>query len=119
MNVVVLGASNKEDRYSNIAVRRLKEKGYNVIPVHKIIKEVYGIPVHHNLSDIRETIHTVTVYVNKEVSDNMSADILGLKPKRIIFNPGAENYDLKKKAEAQGIEVVFACTIVMVTAGTF
>ena len=119
MNVVIIGASDKEDRYSNIALRRLVEHGHNVIPVHKTIKEIKGVPVHSDLSDIKEDVHTVTVYVNANISNSMADDILRLNPKRIIFNPGAENYELKEKAEAQGIEVLFACTIVMLTAGKF
>jgi len=119
MNVVIIGASDKEDRYSNIAFRRLKEKGHNVIPVHKIIKQISGIPVRSELSDIKEDVDTVTLYVNKDISSSMADDILKLKPKRIIFNPGAENYDLRDKAEALGIETLFACTIVMVTTGKF
>ncbi len=119
MNVLLIGASDKEDRYSNIAFCRLKEKGHNVIPVHKRIKQISGVPVRSDLSDIKENIDTVTLYVNKDISSSMADDILKLKPKRIIFNPGAENYDLRDKAEAQGIKTIFACTIVMVATGTF
>ena len=119
MNVVIIGASDKEDRYSNIALRRLKEKGHNVIPVNRTIEQINGIPVRKELSDIKEAVDTITFYVNKNISSSMADDILKLKPKRLIFNPGSENYDLRDKAQAQGIKVVFACTIVMVTAGTF
>lgn len=119
MNVVVLGASKNEERYSNMAVRRLKDTGHNVYPVHKAIKEIHGIAVYNELSDIKDKIDTITVYVNKIVSNNIGAEILDLKPRRIIFNPGAENYELKEKAEAQGIDVVFGCTLVMLSTGMF
>ncbi|MEI6092422.1 MAG: CoA-binding protein [bacterium] len=119
MNVVVLGASKNEDRYSNMAVKRLKEKGYNVLPVHKAIKEIHGLPVYNDLSDIKDKVDTITVYVNESVSSSLASDILDLKPRRIIFNPGAENYDLKDKAEEQGIVVIFACTLVMLSTGMF
>ncbi len=39
--------------------------------------------------------------------------LLSLRPRRIIFNPGAENPELKKKAEALGIETEEACTLVL------
>ena len=35
------------------------------------------------------------------------------------MNPGAENHELRKAAEAQGIEVVEGCTLVMLRTGTF
>jgi hypothetical protein len=45
--------------------------------------------------------------------------ILNCHPKRIIFNPGAENEPLKKTAADNGIEVVDACTLVMLATGTY
>jgi len=42
-----------------------------------------------------------------------------LSPKRIIFNPGTENQELKKLAEAQGIECLEACTLVMLSVGVY
>jgi uncharacterized protein len=39
-NVVVLGASPKEDRYSNKALKLLSEKGYNAISVNPVYKEI-------------------------------------------------------------------------------
>jgi hypothetical protein len=45
--------------------------------------------------------------------------LLSLSPRRIIFNPGTENPDFMEKAEAQGIEVVAGCTLVMLRAGTY
>jgi predicted CoA-binding protein len=119
MNVVVLGASGKEHRYSNMAVKRLKDNGHNVFPVHATAKEVHGIPVYGSLPEIRDQIHTISVYVSKENSDKIADDILNMKPKRIIFNPGAENYDLSDMAEKKGIEVVFGCTLVMLASGVF
>jgi uncharacterized protein len=119
MNVVVLGASEKEHRYSNMAVKRLKDNGHNVFPVHTTAKNIHGISVYRSLSDIKEEIHTITVYVGKELSDKMADDIINANPKRIIFNPGSENYDLSDMAEKKGIEVVFGCTLVMLASGVF
>ena len=119
MNVAVLGASNKPSRYSYKAVERLMEKGHKVFPVHKVIKEVLGLKVYPNLSEIKEPIDILTVYVNECVSTNVEKEILQLKPKKIIFNPDTENFDLADKARAQGIEVVFGCTLVMLSTNSF
>jgi hypothetical protein len=42
-----------------------------------------------------------------------------ITPKRIIFNPGAENWNLYRKAKEAGIEVLNACTLVMLTTGQY
>jgi uncharacterized protein len=119
MNVAVLGASIKESRYSNLAVKALKDKGHKVFPVHKVYKNVHGIEAYQSVLDIKEGIDSLSVYVCMECSNNLTDEILKLKPRRIIFNPGSENYDLRDLAQKQGIEVVFGCTLVMLSSGTF
>jgi predicted CoA-binding protein len=117
--VAVLGASPKEDRYSYKAVKMLTEYGHTAIPVHPAGHTVYNIPGVKSLDDITEPVDTLTMYVNADSSDKELDRILRLKPRRIIFNPGAENVALAKKAEAAGIEVVEACTLVMLRTGQF
>lgn len=119
MNVAVLGASIKESRYSNLAVKALKEAGHKVFPVHKVYKNVHGIDAYQSVLDIKEKIDTLTVYVCNECSSNLAKEILKLAPERIIFNPGSENYELRDLAENKGIKVIFACTLVMLSTGTF
>ena len=46
-------------------------------------------------------------------------NILNLKPRRVIFNPGSENYALVTKLKEAGIEVVQACTLVMLRTEQF
>lgn len=109
----VLGASPKEDRYSFKAVHMLKENGFTPIPVHPAGHVVDGITAVKSLGDINEPVDTVTVYVNAGISDGALEAILKLKPRRVIFNPGAENPALAEKLRKSGIEVVEACTLVM------
>jgi len=62
MNVAVLGASNKPERYSFQAVKRLAEKGHAVCPVHPALATIDGVPVFRQLGDIPVPLHTLTVY---------------------------------------------------------
>jgi uncharacterized protein len=119
MNVVLIGASNKPDRYSYMALKRLLDAGYDVFPVHKIHKNIDGIKVYSSIKDIKVPIDTVTLYINSVVSSSMSDDIISANPRRIIFNPGAENHELQELAQSKGIETVFACTLVMLSTGSF
>lgn len=115
MNVAILGASNKTHRYSYMATERLMKAGHKVFPIHKTVEEILGNKVYKNLSDIKEKIDTITVYVNKEISSELKPEILKLNPSRIIFNPGTENLELAEQARSLGIEVVYACTLVMLS----
>lgn len=120
--VAVLGASEKESRYSNKAVRMLLDHGHKVVPIHPRRPEIYGIK---SLADLNETaqkynpVDTLTVYVGKQRSNQLIEPILSLKPERIILNPGAENDHLEKRAKKNGIDVINACTLVMLSTGQF
>ncbi len=119
MNVAVIGASDKADRYSYQAVMLLKEKGHAVYPVHQRIKTIEGMPVYPSIKDIKDTIDTVSMYVAADISSKIGEDILGKKPRRIIFNPGAENPELAAKAKSAGVQSLEACTLVMLRTGQF
>ncbi len=119
MNVAVLGASDKPERYSYMAVKLLQEKGHTVFPVHVRIKNIDGLGVYPTLNTINDPIDTVSLYLSADISSPMAADILKKKPRRIIFNPGAENPDLEAQAKAQGITTHNACTLVMLRTGQF
>lgn len=119
MNVAVLGASNKPDRYSFKAVRLLREKGHVPYPVHPALPEVAGIPAWPSLGAIPSPIDTVTVYLSARNQQPIAEHLLASEVRRVIFNPGAENPELAEQLRQRGKEVLHACTLVLLTTGQF
>jgi len=117
--VAVIGASPKPDRYAYKAMRMLMEYGHKPLPINPAFTEVLGEQCHPKISDARQPIDTVTLYLRESRSTPLIEEILGAKPRRIILNPGAENEMLAQKARAAGIEVLEACTLVMLRTGQF
>jgi hypothetical protein len=117
--VAVLGASNNPDRYSNMAVRRLRDAGHRVIPVNPALEEIEGLAVAKSLGEIKDPVDTLTLYVGPQRSAPMIADILRLAPKRVIFNPGTESPELAAALDRANIPHLEACTLVMLQTGTF
>ena len=66
-----------------------------------------------------DNIHTITLYINPERQKTFIDYILGLKPERIIFNPGTENLHLKKLAKSNNIKVVHGCTLVLLSSNHY
>jgi uncharacterized protein len=116
---VVIGATEKADRYACMAMKRLKENGYRAVPVNPAFDEVLGERCYRSIGEVDEPIDTVTMYVGAARSTPLIEEIVAAKPRRIIFNPGAENRELAVAAEKAGIEVVEGCTLVMLSARTF
>ncbi len=117
--VAILGASDNPERYSHKAFILLRENGHRVIPVNPSGKIIEGIPAAQSPGDITEPVDTLTMYVSPGISSKLTDAILALKPRRIIFNPGTENPELQQKCAAQGMEVIEACTLVMLRTGQF
>lgn len=115
---LVLGASEKTDRYANIAIHRLKEKGHPIVAVGYKEGDVEGIEIQTDFpTDIE--VDTLTLYLSKKNQLQYYDGIIKLQPKRVIFNPGTANQELEQKLSAAGIEVVDACTLVMLSTGEF
>lgn len=115
---LVLGASENPSRYSNLAIHRLRDKGHEVVAIGRKTGQVLDVSIQTEHPPI-EGIDTVTFYLNETNQQPYIDYVLSLKPKRIIFNPGAENPDLEKKAEDQGIKVMEACTLVLLSTGQY
>lgn len=115
---IVIGASPKPERFSYKAVSLLNNYNQPVIAVGIREGEIDGIKITKGKPDIADA-HTITLYIGAARQAEYYDYIFKLKPKRIIFNPGAENAELYEKAHAKGIEVVEDCTLVMLNSGRF
>ena len=121
MNVAILGASDKPDRFSNQAQRLLGEHGHRVFPISPGGREILGEPGYESVGDLphEETIDTLTLYVNPARLEPLIDDILVLHTSRVIFNPGTESPSAAQRFAATGIEVLEACTLVLLETGQF
>ncbi len=117
-NTLVLGASDNPDRYSFLAVNRLRNNGHPVKAIGKRKTTVRDVEVENMTTDLKD-IDTVTLYLNPANQKQYYDYILSLSPKRIIFNPGTENPELEKMAEDKGIETMEACTLVLLATGQY
>ena len=112
-NVAVIGASPKQERYSNKAIRLLTEYNHNPIPIAPKHEKIEGEKVYQSLGDIPEKIDTVTMYLGPVRQESIISDIVKLAPKRVIFNPGTENKTVYKQLKKADIDVVEACTLML------
>ncbi len=115
---VVLGASDSPMRYSFLAVRRLKSYDHPVVAIGKKEGNIDDTKIITNRPEMND-VDTVTLYLNPKHQEQYYDYILSLHPKRIIFNPGAENAELARLAETNGINAMNACTLVLLGTGQY
>jgi len=122
LTVGILGASPKPERYAYMAMRMLEDYGHPIVLVSPRTDSIEGRPVYPRLADVPITLQpldTLTIYVGATISSALSGEILAAKPRRVIFNPGAENPALDTTLVTAGIEVVNGCTLVLLRTGQF
>ncbi len=81
--------------------------------------ELEGTKAYAKLADLPPKIDTLTMYVGPDLSTKMESEILALRPRRVIFNPGSENPPLQNSLAKAGIEVEEACTLVLLRTHQF
>lgn len=115
---LVLGASCNRNRYSYLAVNALRAKGHEVIAIGKRSGKVADVLIETEQKNI-DNLDTVTLYLNPENQKQYYDYITSLHPKRIIFNPGAENKELAALATQNNIIPQEACTLVLLSTGQY
>lgn len=109
---IVLGASPNPERYAYKAVEFLVNHGHPVIPLGIKTGSIGSIPIETE-KIIYSGVHTISIYLNPEHQKLWYPYILSIQPRRILFNPGAENPELVQLARNHGIEILEACTLVL------
>lgn len=115
---LVLGASENPERYSFLAINKLLAKGHEVVGIGKKKGKVNNVNISTEETPFTD-IDTVTLYLNPSNQKPYYNYLLSLKPRRIIFNPGTENHELYTLAKEQGIQVVEACTLVLLSTSQY
>ena len=115
---LVLGATPNPGRYAYLAMHALKKHGHETVPVGIRPGEVADQTILQGMPEAPD-VDTVTLYIGPQRQPDYYDYILSLKPRRIIFNPGTENPELEDLAQAQGIETVEGCTLVMLAIGNY
>ena len=114
---LILGASENPNRISFQAATRLMARGEEVFLIGRG-NSVNGVSIHKEPLALKG-IDTVSLYLNPKRQEEYYSYVVDLKPKRVIFNPGTENPEFESKLQEEGIETERACTLVLLSIGTY
>ncbi len=118
LNTLIIGASDKPQRYAYKALKLLQKFDHKVFAIGRREINIDGVEVHTDKPSFKE-IHTVSLYLNAKNQEEYYDYIISLKPKRVIFNPGTENSEFQKKLLSENIEVEEACTLVLLSTNQY
>lgn len=115
---LVIGASTKPWRYSYKAIKALRNHKHNVVAIGLREGKIDNVFITRELPE-GIIIDTVTMYIGAARQLSYYDFLINLNSRRVIFNPGAENGELAEKLKANGVEVIEACTLVMLANGQY
>ena len=115
---LVIGASTNPNRYSNIAIKRLRDKEVPVVAIGLRAGKVLDVIIQNEKEDFAD-IDTVTLYLNPKRQVEYYSYIISLQPRRVIFNPGTENLEFTKLLQENNIESEIACTLVLLSTNQY
>lgn len=115
---LILGASTNPSRYAYLAAEAFHRKNFPYVLIGRSEGKIFDQTIQPQIP-ISEPIDTVTVYLSAKNQAEWEQAIEELKPRRVIFNPGAENPRWATELEKKGIEPIDACTLVMLTTNQY
>jgi uncharacterized protein len=115
---LVIGASEKSERYSFKAIEKLRSHDYPVSALALKPGRVGDVEFITE-QEFYEDLDTVTLYVGPQNQSSYYDYIKLLKPRRVIFNPGTENPEFQEQLREAGIEPVEACTLVLLSTNQY
>ncbi|PKM50864.1 MAG: CoA-binding protein [Firmicutes bacterium HGW-Firmicutes-7] len=109
---VVVGANQNPEKFGNMIYKKLKLRGYEVVPVNPFFDTIEGDPCYKNLSSIPEKPEVIDMVVGPDKAKAVieEAAILGIE--YIWFQPGTYNDEVLELVKNLGIKSVKACVLV-------
>lgn len=115
---LVFGASVKPDRYSHMAVAKLRNYKHDVVAFGMSSGEVSGVEIDTELITYKD-VDTITLYMNPKRQKTYYNYLIGLKPRRVLFNPGTENPEFYAELRKHNITYEEACTLVLLSTNQY
>lgn len=115
---LVIGASLKPERYSNLVIHRLTQYKHEVLAFGLRKGEVAGVHIQTQFPSDTD-IDTITLYLNPKRQQEYYQRIIDLQPQRVIFNPGTENHEFYTLLDKAAIAYEVACTLVLLSTNQY
>ncbi|NRD20614.1 CoA-binding protein [Winogradskyella eckloniae] len=115
---LVIGASLKPERYSNKAIKRLRQHHHLVKAIGLRQGLVEDVSIDTELKPFTD-IDTITLYLNPTRQKAYYDYIININPKRVIFNPGTENSEFYELLNQHAIKYEEACTLVLLATSQY
>ncbi len=104
--IAVVGASNKPDRASHGVSAQMQRRGYRIVPVNPLLKQVLGEDSYPSLKEIPFPVDMVSVFRAARHVPNIVEETIAIGAKYLWLQEGIVHPEATARAEANGVRVV-------------
>ncbi|NNF84030.1 MAG: CoA-binding protein [Deltaproteobacteria bacterium] len=104
--VAVVGLSDNPDRPSHYVALYLQERGYRIVPVNPMLREVLGEKAYGSLTEIPGGADLVDVFRESVAVPGIAEEAIRIGAKFFWMQEGVVSEQARKMLEAAGIPVV-------------
>lgn len=115
----VIGVTPNQNRYAFKAVTQLCAHQFPVTALGFRPGDVACQSIIKNWPSTIDNLKVVSMYIGPARQPEFYDYIIGLNPRKVIFNPGTENQEFYAKLNNVGIEHEEACTLVLLSTGAY
>lgn len=102
----VVGASPSPRRPSHGVMGVLQRRGYTVVPVNPLAREVGGLTAYPDLASVPEPVEVVDIFRRSEAAGAHVDEAIAVGAKAVWMQLGVVDEDAARRARDAGLEVV-------------
>jgi predicted CoA-binding protein len=108
--VAIIGASADPSKFGNKSIHAHQRAGYEVYPVNPKEESIEGLKCYKSILDVPVALNRISLYLPPGVAVKVLDDIAKKGCQELWVNPGVESPELMEKANALGLNTIFACS---------
>jgi len=113
--IAVVGASNNPEKYGNIIVKNLHEKGYTVLPVNPTQAAIAGLEAYPSLAEIGGEVHIVDFVTPPKVTRAVLEQVAELGLPNVWLQDGSFDDTVLDYAASAPFKTVYDACIMVVS----
>lgn len=103
----VVGASRNKEKFGYKIYKLLKDRGYDVVPINPVYKDVDGDLTKSDLLSLDEKVECISVVVSPKRAKKVVKNAIECGIENIWFQPGTYNSEIIELAKAGNLNVVY------------
>lgn len=111
--LALVGASRQGSKFGNIAMKELKERGYQVVPIHPSAESIDGECCFPDLRAVAGQVDGVLVVVPPTQAAQVLQDAKAAGIERVWLQQGAESPEVLEQARSLELKVISGKCILM------